>query len=97
MKIIEALKKTKDLQRKAEDIRTLIKNHSARSSLESDKYPEQEKKIHGWLQSHSDILREILRLRIAIQRTNLNTSVSIELGDKTVTKSIAEWIHRRRD
>jgi len=97
MKLIEGLKKIKELQQKASDLRDLVKNNCARSSLETDKYPEQKKKVSGWIQSHSDILKEILRLRIAIQRTNIETSVDIEIGGKTVTKSIAEWIHRRRD
>ena len=97
MKLIQGLKKIKELQKKAEDLRDLVKNNCARSSLETDKYPEQEKKVRGWIQSHSDLLKEILRLRIAIQKTNLETSVSIEIGEKTVTKTIAEWIHRRRD
>ena len=34
---------------------------------------------------------------MAIQKTNLATDVTIELGGKQVTKTIAEWIHRRRD
>ena len=97
MKIIEGLKQIKDLQRKADDIRTVIKDNCARSSLETDKYPEQEKKVAGWLQAHFDLTKEILRLRVAIQRTNLETSVDIELSGNTVTKTIAEWIHRRRD
>ena len=97
MKLIEALKKIKDLQRKASDLRDLVNNNCARSSLETDKYPEQAKKVAGWMQSHSDLLKEILHLRVAIQRTNLTTSVAIELGEKVVTKTIAEWIHRRRD
>lgn len=97
MKIIEGLKQIKDLQKKAEDLRDLVKDHCARSSLESDKYPEQQKKVAGWIQSHSDILKEILHLRYIIQKTNLQTDVTIELGGKTVTKTIAEWIHRRRD
>ena len=97
MKLIEALKKIKELQKKAEDLRDLVKNHCARSSLESDKYQGQAKKVEGWIQSHSDILKEILRLRLAIQKTNIDTKVAIELGGKTVTKTIAEWIHRRRD
>ncbi len=97
MKLIEGLKKIKELQKKAEDLRGLVKNNCARSSLETDKYPDQIKRVSGWIQSHSDILKEILRLRIAIQRTNLATEVSIEIGDKVVKKTIAEWIHRRRD
>ena len=97
MKIIEALKKVKDLQRKAEDLRQLVKNHCAISSLETQKYPNQTKQVTEWIQAHGDVLKEILRLRIAIQATNLNTPVNIELGGKGVSKSIAQWIHRRRD
>lgn len=97
MKLIEALKKIKELQRKAEDLRTLVKDHCARSSLETDKYLSQANKVAGWVQSHSDLLKEILRLRVAIQQTNLVTNVTVELGEKAVTKTIAEWIHRRRD
>lgn len=97
MKIIEALKQTKELQRKAEDLRHLVKDHCAISSLESQKYPNQTKQVSEWIQAHSDVLKEILRLRVAIQRTNLQTEVAIELGGKSVTKTIAEWIHRRRD
>ena len=97
MKLIQALKKIKELQRKASDLRGLVKDNCARSSLESDRYDDQEEKVDGWIQSHSDLLKEILRIRVAIQKTNLETIVTIELGSKAVTKSIAEWIHRRRD
>ena len=97
MKIIEALKQVKDLQRKADDLRTLVKDHCAISSLETEKYPDQKRQVSEWIQAHSDILKEILRLRIAIQKTNLAHEVTIGLGGKQVTKTIAEWIHRRRD
>ena len=97
MKLIEALKKIKELQKKAEDLRELVTNNCSRSSLETDKYSAPNVKVESWIQSHSDILKEILRLRVAIQKTNLETIVSIEFGNKTVTKNIAEWIHRRRD
>ena len=33
----------------------------------------------------------------AIARRNLATSVTIELGGKSVTKTIAEWVWRRRE
>lgn len=97
MKLIEALKKIKDLQRKASDLRDLVKDHCAISSLETQKYPNQTKQVSEWIQAHSDILKEILALRIAIQQTNLATKVSVELGVKVITKTIAAWIHRRRD
>lgn len=97
MKLIEALKKTKELQKKAEDLRILVRDNCARSSVETDKYPDQADKVSGWIQAHSDILKEILKLRIAIQRTNLEVKVDIDFDGKVVTKTIAEWIHRRRD
>lgn len=97
MKIIEAMKKIKDLQKKAEDLRGKIGVHCADQSHETPLYPDQRKQVAEWLQSHADIMREILGLRVAIQRTNIATEVTINLGEKAVTKSIAEWIHRRRD
>jgi hypothetical protein len=99
MKIIEGLKKVKDLLRKAEDIRTKIANNCAEYDHETPAYgtPEaQTKQIAEWLQAHSDILKEIEKIRLSIQRTNLATDVTVEVVDgKNVTKSIAAWIHRR--
>lgn len=97
MKIIEALKQVKDLKRKADDLKTLVKDNCTLSSLDTPKYPEQAKQIKGWIQAHSDILKEICRLRVAIQKTNILTDVTIELDGKQVKKNIASWIHRRRD
>lgn len=98
MKIIEAMKKIKELQVKAEDLRDKVSKYCAHQSLETPLYgKDQAEKIKEWLQGVSDVYREILRLRVAIQRTNLATNVTIELDGKQVTKSIAEWIHRRRD
>jgi hypothetical protein len=97
MKIIEGLKKIKDLQRKASDYRELVKNHCADLDCETPIYPDQKKQVSEWLQGYGDITKEILSLRYRIQKTNLETPVTIQLGDKFVTKSIAEWIHRRKD
>lgn len=97
MKIIEAMKQIKDLQRKAADLRDKIGQCSADLDFETPKYTDQAEKIRGWLQAHQDILKEVLRLRVAIQRTNLATIVEIELGGQNVSKTIAEWIHIRRD
>jgi hypothetical protein len=97
MKIIEGLKQIKDLQRKAEDLRKKVAQHSAHTSFETPVYGDQKEQVRQWIQSHADILKEISRIQTSIQRTNLQTNVTIELGGKQVTKSIAEWIHRRRD
>jgi len=98
MKLIEAMKKLKDLNVKAEDLRKKVSLNCADLSIETPLYgADQKATVDGWIQAHGDLLKEILRLRLAIQRTNLATQVAIQLDGKAVTKSIAEWIHRRRD
>lgn len=98
MKLIQAMKQVKDLLRKAEDLRNKIGTHCAYQSIETPTYGDKQREtVAGWLQSHDDVLKEVLKLRLAIQHTNLATSVTIELGGVQVTKSIAAWVHRRRD
>lgn len=97
MKIIQALKSIKDLRRKADDIQAKVAKYCTDLDCDTPTYPDQKKQIEEWCQAHNDILVEILDLRTRIQRTNLATSVTIELGGKQVTKSIAAWVHRRKD
>lgn len=98
MKLIQAMKQIKDLLKKAEDLRAKIRDNSAFLNIETPPYGEaQPMQIENWLQAHHDLVREIERLRLAVQRTNLATSVTIELGGKQVTKPLAAWVHRRRD
>jgi hypothetical protein len=98
MKIIEAMKEIEDNQRKVDDLMRKIKIHCVDIDLEDPVYGSQDKQraqIDSWLQSCHDLLARISKLKVAIQRTNLNTQVTIELGGKEVTKCIAEWIVRR--
>jgi hypothetical protein len=100
MKVIEAMKQIKTLQIKAADLAEKVAKHCADLEHENPVYgtvAQQTDTVRGWIQAHGDILKEILRLRIAIQRTNLMTPVEIDIGGKVVTKTVAEWIHRRRD
>jgi hypothetical protein len=97
MKIIEAMKKIKDLQIKADDLRGKVKANSALLNYETPLYQDTKEQVRQWIQAHSDILKEVLSLRVSIQKTNIQTDVTMELGGKSVTKTIAEWIHRRRD
>jgi len=96
MKLIEALKKIKELHKKADDLKDKVKKNCAHLSNEKPVYEDQKNQIASWLQSHNDIIKEILHLQISIQKTNLATNVVITLEDNNVEKSIAEWIHRRR-
>jgi hypothetical protein len=97
MKIIEALKQLKDLQRKAQDLVDKIAKYSADMEIETAMYPDQKQKIAEWLQSHRDTVHQILTLRYRIQKTNIATKVTMIIGENELTKSIAEWIHRRKD
>lgn len=97
MKIIEAMKKIKDLTVKAADLREKVGKHCSDLSIETPTYADQKAQIDAWMQSHHDILKEIETLRLGIQRTNILTNASIELDGKIITKPIAAWIHRRRD
>lgn len=96
MKLIEALKKIKDLQRQADEYVNQVKKHCAISSMDTPMYPDQKGQIHKWIQAHKDTLQEISRLKLAIQQTNLNTQVTINLNGKDITKSLSEWIIRRQ-
>lgn len=97
MKLIQAMKALKDLNEKAADFRSKVQLNHANVTIETNPYPDPKKQVSEWIQGHSDLLKEILRLRVAITRTNLATLVPIELGGVQVRKTIAEWIHRRRD
>jgi hypothetical protein len=96
MKLIEAMKQVKDLQRKADDLKDKVKQHCADYEHETPPYgKDQRATINGWLDAHRDVVKEILRLRLAIQKTNMGTDVTIKLGEENVTKTIAAWILRR--
>lgn len=97
MKIIEAMKKIKSNKEKITDLQSKIAANSANLSFETPMYPETKDKISGWAQACEDIGQENIGLLVSIQRTNLATPVTIDLGGKQVTKNIAEWVWRRRE
>jgi hypothetical protein len=97
MKIIEALKKIKDLKRKADDLKGKITQYCADMECDSPTYTDQKRQVTEWLQAHSDIIKEILKLKFLILKTNVNQDVTIEINNKFVTKTIAEWVIRRRE
>ncbi len=97
MKLIEAMKMIKDLTIKREDLVAKVRQHCADLDFETPPYPDPKGQVKSWIQAHHDICAKILDLRYKIQNTNLQTAVTIELGGVSVVKSIAHWIHRRRD
>lgn len=98
MKIIEAMKRVKANKEKIVDLQQRVANYCANLSFETPLYgAETSARITEWLQSCDDLSKDNAQLLVAIQRTNLATMVPITLGDNTITKSIAEWIWRRRE
>lgn len=91
------MKMIKELQVKVQDLKGKVKQYCSDLDFETPVYQNQGIQIKEWIQSHSDVLKEILKLRVAIQKTNISTIVPIEMDGKKVEKTIAEWIHRRRD
>lgn len=97
MKIIEAMKRVKMNKDKIADLRKRIAASSANLSIETPLYENTKDKIAEWLQSCTDTSQDNVGLLVAIQRTNLATQVAIEIGGKKITKSVAEWVWRRRE
>lgn len=98
MKIIEAMKRIKENKEKIVDLQSKISQYHVNMSYETPVYGNDTKaKIDGWLQSAHDIVLDNVKLLTQIGKTNLATQVTITLGDKPLTKSIAEWVWRRRE
>lgn len=98
MKIIEAMKRVKANKEKITDLQQKIAQYCAHLNFETPTYgAETSAKITEWLQSCDAVTKDSGELLTRIQKTNLATSVTISLGDNSVTKSIAEWIWRRRE
>lgn len=96
MKIIEAMKEIKRLEEKADDLCKKVALYCSDMDYETPAYPDQMEQIREWIQSSHDSLKEAERLRLAIQKTNLQKMVTIQMGDSKVDQSIAAWIIRRR-
>lgn len=98
MKIIEAMKTIKEHRRKCDDLKSKLAQYCTDQSFETPTYgseSEQTAQIQGWLQSYADTVKEIERLSLAIQRTNMATVVDIEINGSIITKPISAWILRR--
>lgn len=97
MKLIEAMKKVKGNREKIADLQNKIAQNSAHLSHETSAYADPKAKVREWAQSCDDLSKESVDLLTCISKTNIQTHVSIEIGGRVVTKSIAEWIWRRRE
>lgn len=99
MKIIQAMKEKRDLQAKMQELRAMILKHAAYASVETPVYGTKENQtaqVRAWLQSHEDCGKRWSELALRITRTNIVTLVTIAIGGKEVTKTLAEWVLRRQ-
>lgn len=90
------MKRIKANVAKVTELQARIGKTCAHLSYETPLYPDPAAKVAEWLQACDDTSQESARLLVAIQRTNLATRVTIELGGKQVEKTISEWVWRRR-
>lgn len=100
MKIIHAMKKIKANKEKITDLQQKIYQNSVNYEHEPSPYGTPEKTrqmVDGWVQAACDLTRDNVDLLCRIQKTNLSTMVTITLNNQDVTKSIAEWVWRRRE
>lgn len=97
MKIIEAMRQSKDNLVKISDLQKKIAQNSANLDASPTEYGDGTKaQVASWVQSCIDLTQANVHLGVAIQRTNLATSVTLSIGGNDVTKTIAEWVLRRR-
>lgn len=100
MLLIEALKERKRQLRKAEDLRDKLKEYCADVEIQEPTYgteQDQRNKIQEWIQGHRDCVRNVADLTMAISRTNLETDMTVRIGEKRVTKPVAYWVIRRTE
>lgn len=96
MKLIEGLKTLKLHQKKIVEIQALIALNSARKSIEKSAYKDPTAQVAAWIASSESHNFEAERLTRRIQLTNLSTQVTVTLNGQAITKSISEWVYRRR-
>jgi hypothetical protein len=92
MKIIEALKNLKTIQKRIEKNCEQIKQYCAYVSVEAPVYETPEKQqaeVGSLIQANLDLEKEYLRLKKAIENTNLNVVVTIAGKSYTITELIS--------
>lgn len=97
MKLIEAMKELKLIIKKMEsNNEQVVKLSSILSNekpLVGSSIEDQKKEVNALIQSNEDLFDNYLKLKLAIEKTNTTTSVTI--NDKTLT--ITEWLTFRRN
>lgn len=91
MKIIEALKNLKTIEKRIEKNCQQIGEYAAYVSVEQPAFETEERQrqeVASLVQGNLDLAKEYLRLKTAIEFTNLNTKVSIGHRENTISELI---------
>lgn len=99
MKIIEALKTIRANQAKVHDLVVKVQKNSAIRSDQTSPYGDQRAStatVNGWLDTIRQTLRENEVLTRRIHTTNNSVEITIVIGGIGITKTIDEWLTRRK-
>jgi predicted ribosome quality control (RQC) complex YloA/Tae2 family protein len=91
MKLIEALKNLKTIQKRIEKNCGMIGEYAAYVSVETPAFETEDKQrqeVASLVQSNLDLIKEFLRLKTAIEFTNLNTKVTIGSREHSISELI---------
>jgi hypothetical protein len=91
MKLIEALKNLKTIEKRIDKNCQQIGEYAAYVSAEPPAFETEERQrqeVTSLVQGNLDLAKEYLRLKTAIEFTNLNTKVSIGQRDNTISELI---------
>lgn len=92
MKLIEALKNLKTIEKRIEKNSQQISEYAAYVSTEQPAFETEERQrqeVTSLVQGNLDLTKEYLRLKTAIEFTNFNTKVSIGQRENTISELIA--------
>lgn len=89
MKLIEALKNTKTIEKRIEKNCELIRQYAAWVSVETPAFETEERQrqeVASLVQANLDLEKEFLRLKVAIETTNLATRVAIGAQEYSIAE-----------
>lgn len=91
MKLIEALKNLKTIEKRIDKNCQLIADYSAYVSSETpvfETHEKQQKEVESLIQANCDLEKEYIRLKMCIDHTNLNTKVQLLGKNLTISELV---------
>ncbi len=89
MMLIEAMKRLRVIEKRMGANMEQIRKYAALVSTERPFFPteeEQKQEVRGLIQANGDLLEEYLKLKLAIEHTNLTVCIEIEGEKRTISE-----------